>query len=375
MWRHWKWNTVLAGQESWSTRYNYIGKEYVSLCKGAFECWADLEKESGLPLVYKTGDVSFAEKNTEQERYLARMKETMDSYGIRCDCLDGERLNDRFPQFTRNPNCKALYFPDNGVIDADLANAAHIQLARKYGASIREGVRVTAIRKTGHVILVETSHGVFGCRKVIVTAGAWVNHVVKSVGLELPLLTTKEQVTYFGTPNIKDFTKGNFPCWSYYSPKGTTFYGLPIHGNSGSKAGIDAVGDLVNPDTRNYTPNRKNLDKCIRMLQKHIPKSLGPIIQTKTCLYTMTPDRHFVIDTCHRTGFPEVLVCCGAGHAFKFASVFGKILTDLVTDGQTTFDLKPFTLDRPALTDPTFEPQVNISKFEKRTQTNEISKL
>ena len=64
----------------------------------------------------------------------------------------------------------------------------------------------------------------------------------------------------------------SFPCWSYYSPKGTTFYGLPIHGNSGSKAGIDAVGDLVNPDTRNYTPNRKNLDKCIRMLQKHIPK-------------------------------------------------------------------------------------------------------
>ena len=62
-------------------------------------------------------------------------------------------------------------------------------------------------------------------------------------------------------------------------------------------------------------------------------------------------------------------------HSFRFASVFGKILTDLVTDGQTTFDLKPFTLDRPALTDPTFEPQVNISKFEKRTQTNEISKL
>jgi len=38
---------------------------------------------------------------------------------------------------------------------------------------------------------------------------------------------------------------------------------------------------------------------------------------TKTCLYTMTPDRHFVVDDCSKYGWNNVIVCCGAGHAFK----------------------------------------------------------
>ena len=44
----------------------------------------------------------------------------------------------------------------------------------------------------------------------MVTAGAWINHVLGSVGVHIPVKVTQEQVTYFSTPNIKDFTEQKY---------------------------------------------------------------------------------------------------------------------------------------------------------------------
>ncbi|KAJ8303111.1 LOW QUALITY PROTEIN: hypothetical protein KUTeg_019507 [Tegillarca granosa] len=78
-------------------------------------------------------------------------------------------------------------------------------------------------------------------------------------------------------------------------------------------------------------------------------KSVGPKLYTKTCLYTMTPDRHFVVDTCAHKGFNDVIVCCGGGHIYKFSCLMGKILSQMAIDGRTQYDISQFNIDRQAL--------------------------
>lgn len=149
----------------------------------------------------------------------------------------------------------------------------------------------------------------FVCRKLIVSAGAWINHVLGSIGLHIPVYVTQEQVTYFATPHIKEFTKEkyttiikslqfsnpfastyvhswyknafysickfllivSYPIWIYHSEK-YDFYGLPIHGNSGSKIGIDAGGPVVTADSRNFNPDPVREQACIDHLKKTIPR-------------------------------------------------------------------------------------------------------
>ncbi|XP_076442769.1 monomeric sarcosine oxidase-like [Babylonia areolata] len=125
---------------------------------------------------------------------------------------------------------------------------------------------------------------------------------------------------------------------------------------------VDAGGLPATANTRTFTPDPARVKVCTDLLQKILPKFLGPEMFTKTCLYTMTPDRHFVIDNCARQGFSDVIVCCGAGHAYKFASLLGKILSELAVEGRTQYNISEFSMDRPALTDPNFQPVFYMGK-------------
>ncbi|MFN8457176.1 MAG: FAD-dependent oxidoreductase [Anaerolineae bacterium] len=125
------------------------------------------------------------------------------------------------------------------------------------------------------------------------------------------------------------------------------FYGFPVYGENGAKAAQDVGGEEVTADTRSFEPNPANTQRVHNFLKKYIPTALGPIIYSKTCLYTMPPDRDFVIDAL--PGYDNCFIAIGAGHAFKFASLIGKILSELAIDGATESNIQPFKFDRPIL--------------------------
>ncbi|KAK6185373.1 hypothetical protein SNE40_007623 [Patella caerulea] len=139
-----------------------------------------------------------------------------------------------------------------------------------------------------------------------------------------------------------------------YHAKEHDYYQIPIHGNSCSKIGVDAGGPPVTGNTRNFIVDPVREEKCVSLMQSLAPKFVGPIMYTKTCLYTMTPDRHFVIDKCDKEGWSDVIFCCGAGHAFKFACLLGKIMSEMAIDGKTQYDIAGFTRYREAITDPNY---------------------
>jgi sarcosine oxidase len=159
------------------------------------------------------------------------------------------------------------------------------------------------------------------------------------------LEVTQEQVTYFASPRKRDFQPDRFPVWIWMDDP--CYYGFPVFGEEGPKAAQDAGGKPVTADTRTFEPDPENSRRVREFLAKYLPGALGPEIYTRTCLYTLTPDRDFVIDA-----VPEadgVFVAIGAGHAFKFASLIGQTLAQLALDGRAEADLSAFAIDRPIL--------------------------
>ncbi|XP_052798499.1 monomeric sarcosine oxidase-like [Mya arenaria] len=356
-------------------RMAYHDDIYTKLTPETYKAWDVIEEESGIQVVWRTGGLLLAKKG-ESDQIARQYADAMAANKIPYQWLSGTQLHDRYPQFQTDEKYVAVYQKDGGLVDAATGNAVHVQLARGRGASVIENCPVLRLtRNKDGLIKVTTPKGDFTCRKVVVTSGAWINHVVGSIGVHIPVYVTQEQVTYLATPNMKDYVKDKFPIWIYHS-KTHDFYGMPIHGNTGAKIGVDAGGPVVTPATRSFIPDPKREQACLDLLNEILPTSVGPILYSKTCLYTMPPDRNFVIDTCKKTGFDDVLICNGAGHAYKFAGLLGKILSELALDGRTDYDIRPFTMEREALTDPDFQPVffMGASKLPQSKKSDDLDK-
>ena len=135
-----------------------------------------------------------------------------------------------------------------------------------------------------------------------------------------------------------------------------SYYGFPVYGDNFSvKAAEDVGGEPTTANTRSYDPNIQALDRLTKFLSVTIPdmvKNSDPP-KVKTCLYTLTRDRDFVLDTL--PNHKGVQVALGSAHAFKFASWFGRSLAERALTGNTRSNISPFRLNRPAITDPQFE--------------------
>jgi sarcosine oxidase len=115
---------------------------------------------------------------------------------------------------------------------------------------------------------------------------------------------------------------------------------------------------LASGGERTLDEDAERVRRVEAWLAKHIPGFLGPKLYTKTCLYDMPRDRNFVVDVL--PDHPQILVCNGAGHAYKFASLLGRILSELAIDGRTDYPIAPFTIRRSAITDPDYPPAFHL---------------
>ncbi|HEX9922140.1 MAG TPA: N-methyl-L-tryptophan oxidase [Anaerolineae bacterium] len=337
-------------------RLTYHHEDYTRLTPHTYTAWATLEEESAVQVVTKTGSIELALLDSPHRREIDIYAGAMDAAEIPYERIDGDEVMRRFPQFRLEQAVDALWQADTGIADAIKGNAAHVALARSYGATILARCRVQAIRPVDGGVDVDTEQGTFSCGRLIITTGAWADQMLADVGLNLSLTATQEQVTYYATPNLRDFAVGRFPV--FISHGDDVIYGFPVYGEVATKAAIDASGPAVTPETRTYEADPERERRVETWLQQYIPGFLGPKMYTKTCLYTMPRDRNFVIDTLPE--HPQIAICVGAGHAYKFASLLGKIMSELALDGQTDYPIAPFTLRRPAITDPDFAPVFHI---------------
>ena len=136
------------------------------------------------------------------------------------------------------------------------------------------------------------------------------------------------------------------------------FYGFPVYGEVAIKVARDMRGAWTTVDDRSYDIDHDEEQMLLEFLQQRLPGAVGPVLGSKACVYDMPPDRDFVLGVV--PGHPRVVLGIGAGHAAKFASLLGQILAELATEGHSRHPIAPFSLDRPALTDPQFVPTFRL---------------
>ncbi|HZS87248.1 MAG TPA: N-methyl-L-tryptophan oxidase [Chloroflexota bacterium] len=325
-------------------RYSYHAPYYVELAQHAFAAWHELEADAGETLLVNTGDLQITPPGGAVP--LSDYIDSMTAHDRPFELLDAAEIMRRWPQFHLDDGVRALYSPEGGIAPASKGNAAHARLARRYGATLLEGTPVTAIRPLADGVEVATAETTYRCRRLVLTADAWTNRLLEPLDLRLPLTMTQEQVTYYASPHLEEFRPGRFPIWGWLDDP--FFYGVPVYGEErGVKAAQDAGGRAVTPETRTFDPDLAMLERVSAFVQRTLPRAYGPVLYSKTCIYTMTPDRDFVIDTL--PGYPQIALALGGGHAYKFAGLIGRILSDLAIDGTTSYNIGPFDYERPIL--------------------------
>ena len=332
--------------------------EYAALAPHAYGAFYEIEDESGVQVLLKTGGLVIEapdERDPEKvgTRNVDGYVDAFEEYGFDYELIDPDELMQRWPQFRLQGSERAIFQKDSGLVDAGKTNAVHIALARARGAAVLDETPVRAIRPNGEGVEVVTDGRTYLADRVVVASDAWTNEVLKETGTRIPLTITQEQVTYYATPNLREFSPERFPVFMWHGAD--NFYGFPVYGEVATKLG-QHMGGLAKPvtaETRTFEPDPVRIERYRDFLERHIPGFLGPELYTKTCLYTIPPDQNFVIDTLPE--HPQISVAIGAGHAYKFAGLIGRILSELALDGESTFPIEAFRLDRPAVSDAAFE--------------------
>jgi sarcosine oxidase len=325
-------------------RHSYHTTDYVRLTFDAYADWAGLERVSGDRLVTTTGglDLFPVDAAIPPVDYTVAMAEA----GVSYEELDAGELMARWPQLVVPEDTVALYQPDAAIVPAARTTALLQRLAREHGATLRERAPVHEVRDLGdRGVEVRSTAGTYRCRRLVLCADAWTNDLLAGLDRTLPLTVTLEQVTYLAVDDPTRLAPDAMPLWIWMDDP--SYYGFPCYGEPTVKVAQDCGGPEVSGDSRGFDPDPDRVARLAGFAQRLVP-GVGAPVRSKTCLYTLTPDRDFVIDAV--PGHEAVLVGLGAAHGFKFAPTLGRLLAELATTGRCDVDLSGFRMDRPALT-------------------------
>ena len=324
-------------------RLSYHNPGYVEMAKAAYDAWETLEVESGDQVVLRTGGLDLATSSSAIG--LDDYRSSMTSAGVRYEDLDAGEVMRRWPQWKLPGDVTALFQERSGIAQAARANRAHRSMAVANGATLIDGAPVSSIREVGDEVEVVAGGKAYRAESLIIAAGAWSNPMLGHFGVSFPLEVTLEQVVYLDPGDPAAFHPSRFPIWIWMEIP--CFYGFPIFGEPAVKVAWDRCEVVTDPETRTFDPDPQATAAIQEFTARYLPQADGGVRLAKTCLYTLTPDRDFVIDRV--PGTERVFTAIGAGHAFKFASLIGRLLCDLSQDGTTDVDLAPFAADRAIL--------------------------
>jgi sarcosine oxidase len=180
----------------------------------------------------------------------------------------------------------------------------------------------------------------------VIAAGAWMRPMLGPLGLDLPLQPLAAQENYLEPLDPAQFTPEHFPVWIGHVQEryGSILYGLPSVDGSGVKIGLH-TGPPIDPESPDRTPDARLAESLLGFARRYMPESAGSVASSRVCLYTLTPDEHFILD--YHPQYPQVILAsCCSGHGFKFSTLLGSILSDLALNGSTAHDISLFRLSR-----------------------------
>jgi len=319
----------------------YEHADYVPLLRRAWQLWEDLGRESGRPLLHATGGVYIGPGDSG---FIHRSADAARRHGLPHQMLDRQQLAAKCPQFFVPDDYVALHETYAGFIEPERAISAHTSLAMQNGAEIHGNEPVTDWSSDDQGVTVRTARDTYRADQLIFCGGAWSDRLVRDLGVEL--VVTRQVLGWVQPKRTRLFDMGSFPVWAIDHLDGTIHYGFPILTDSpGLKVAHHRAGPRTTPETvvRHTLPGDE--DDFRGVLTKFLPDADGPLLSIRICLYTNSPDGHFIIDRLPK--HDRVTIACGfSGHGFKFATVVGEVLADLATTGKTDLPITFLGLNR-----------------------------
>jgi sarcosine oxidase len=326
----------------------YEHSDYVPLLKRAFVLWRDIETLSGQELLVTTGSI---DAGREEGELFGGALASARLHELPHEVLTGAEVNARYPGYNLPSTIRAVFQPQGGLLASERAIVAHVNAAMSLGAEIHARERALGwdAHPGGEGVVVTTDRGRYEAERLVLTAGAWIGELAPIVQR---LAIAERQVLAWLQPKRPEwFARERFPVFNIDVEEGR-YYGFPIYEVPGFKFGRyhhrseKSAADLV----------RREVDEADETLlrqfaDRYFPQGNGPTMALRTCMFTNTPDEHFIID--HHPAHKQVVVASPcSGHGYKFCSVIGEILADLATgDGSTRHDIGFLRLARPALSD------------------------
>ena len=319
---------------------------YVPLLLRSYELWAQLKRDSRRDIITLTGGLYLGRPDS---RTVAGSLRSARHWKLPHEVLEAPAIRDRFPTFAPRDDEVALFEDQAGFVRPEATVAAHLQLAHRHGAELRYHTPVLRWSATsGGGVEVQTADAAHTADRLVICPGAWAPTLLAD--LRIPL-TVERQIMYWFQPEggIGPFRPERHPIYIREDSAGTQVYGFPaIDGpDGGAKIAFFRGGRVCTPESIDREVHPEEVQDMRIHLRTVLPSLPGRLIQAVTCMYTNTPDQHFVIGT--HPEHAQVSIAAGfSGHGFKFVPVVGEVLADLATTGSTRQPIGLFDPQRTA---------------------------
>jgi sarcosine oxidase len=305
--------------------------DYVPLLRRAWELWEQTATAANTQLLHLTGGLSIG---TPDGNLVAGSLRSAQTHALPHALLDADEIRRRFPILHARGHEVGFFEERAGVLLPERCIKAQLDLAEAAGADLRHAEPVRRWSATSGEVEVVTETGRFTGASLILTAGAWAGKLLSELGL--PLRPERIPLFWFEPArNATQFDLGHMPIWIWHDRDAGDFFACPHVEWPGVKLGKHHSGQYVDPDTVDRVVSADDEKPLRSFLDRSVPDLAGSVAMSRVCMYTNTPDEHFLIDK--HPDFPNVAYACGfSGHGFKFAAVVGEILADLATTGRAT---------------------------------------
>lgn len=321
----------------------YEHPDYVPLVLRAFELWKDLEERVGETLYHQVGLLQIGPKQGE---VLSGVRASAKQHRLPIDELSADQCERRFAGFRVPPSCEAIFESRAGYLLVERCVEAHAKVAVQAGAELRIGEAVRSWRAEGKGVVVETDCGCYSADRLFITAGAWAGSLLAD--LKIPLVVRRKPLYWFRTRTDTYQADRGCPAFLYDLPGGC-FYGFPQIDPRGIKVAQHTGGAVVDdPLTVDREIDPADQEAVAAFVAEFLVDATTQCTDHAVCMYTMTPDAHFIVD--RHPQHPQVALAAGlSGHGFKFTSVLGELLCQLVLDGHARLPLEFLSCRRASL--------------------------
>jgi sarcosine oxidase len=315
----------------------YEGPHYVPLVQSAFPLWRRLEQESSTALLTMTGALMIGPPDCD---LVAGALSSARGHDLAHELLDGDQMRRRYPQFHLPPGEVALFEQQAGILRPEAAIGAMVRRAEALGATVLRQTIVEAVEADAGAVRISAGGRTFRARHAIVSVGSWLPDLLP---VWRALLQVERQVMLWWPVRDPDlFSPQRFPVFMHEITPGRLRYGIPSLDAATVKIGVHHEGEVTTTDTIDRAVHPRDLAPVQRYLRAYCPDAEPVVARAKVCMYTNTPDHHFLIGTPPGLAGVTVLSVC-SGHGFKYAPVVGDAAADLALEGRTSYPIDLFT--------------------------------